>query len=386
MFGLTTQIIIGESQRAFLYRNKQFERLLEPGKHKVWQGLDSISHEVYELKDLFFADELGYRMVREHPQIAEQLHDWLLATDEVGILSVNERIYRIVAPGERLLVWRDAGDIELKRINIKEELAVDSELLTAIDRFGLNKASKLLLAESSSVMHPIAQILVQHEQCGLLYIDGVYVKSLAPGKYGFWQLNNKVECKLYDLKSQNMEISGQEILTKDRVSLRLNLSVNIRLIDVKLAADSVDDVMDFIYKSMQLALREAVGTKTLDDLLTDKLYINETVKEVVTDGLTKVGVKLERVGLKDIILPGEMKDILNQVVEAQKTAEANVIRRREETSATRSLHNTAKLMENNPTLLRLKELESLEKVSERVNQINVYGGLDNLMNGTVKLV
>lgn len=76
---------------------------------------------------------------------------------------------------------------------------------------------------------------------------------------------------------------------------------------------------------------------------------------------------------------------LNQVVEAQKTAEANVIRRREETSATRSLHNTAKLMENNPTLLRLKELEALEKVSERVNQINVYGGLDGLMNGTVKL-
>ncbi|MCJ8270352.1 MAG: slipin family protein, partial [Psychrosphaera sp.] len=173
---------------------------------------------------------------------------------------------------------------------------------------------------------------------------------------------------------------------KDRVSLRLNLSANIRLTDVKLAADSVDDVNEYIYKGMQLALREAVGTKTLDDLLVDKLYINETIKEVVTDDLARVGVTLERVGVKDIILPGEMKTILNQVVEAQKTAEANVIRRREETSATRSLHNTAKLMENNPTLLRLKELESLEKVAEQINQINVYGGLENLMNGTVKLV
>ena len=80
-----------------------------------------------------------------------------------------------------------------------------------------------------------------------------------------------------------------------------------------------------------------------------------------------------------------MKAILNQVVEAQKAAEANVIKRREETAATRSLHNTAKVMENNPTLLRLKELEALEKVAEKIDNLNVYGGLDGLMNGIVKI-
>ena len=136
---------------------------------------------------------------------------------------------------------------------------------------------------------------------------------------------------------------------------------------------------------MQLALREAVGTKTLDALLEDKLYINQTVKGLVEQELMSVGVRLERVGVKDIILPGEIKTILNQVVEAQKAAEANVIKRREETAATRSLHNTAKMMENNPTLLRLKELEALEKVSEKVGHLNVYGGIDQLMRETVKL-
>ncbi len=78
-------------------------------------------------------------------------------------------------------------------------------------------------------------------------------------------------------------------------------------------------------------------------------------------------------------------DILSKVVEAQKTAEANLIKRREETQATRSLHNTAKVMENNPVLLRLKELESLEKITAQVGHLNVYGGLDGVMNGLVDL-
>ena len=101
--------------------------------------------------------------------------------------------------------------------------------------------------------------------------------------------------------------------------------------------------------------------------------------------LSEVGITLISVGVKDIILPGEMKAILNQVVEAQKAAEANVIKRREETSATRSLHNTAKVMENNPTLMRLKELEALEKVADRIDSLSVYGGLEGLMNGVVKI-
>ena len=98
-----------------------------------------------------------------------------------------------------------------------------------------------------------------------------------------------------------------------------------------------------------------------------------------------LGLSLEAVGVKDIILPGDMKAILNQVEEAQKVSEANVIRRREETAATRSLLNTAKLMDDNPTLLRLKELEMLEKVTEKIDQITVYGGLDGVLNELVKI-
>lgn len=97
------------------------------------------------------------------------------------------------------------------------------------------------------------------------------------------------------------------------------------------------------------------------------------------------GLEVDSVGVKDIILPGEMKVILAKVVEAEKAALANVIRRREETAATRSLLNTARVMEDNPTALRLKELETLEKVTEKIDKISVFGGLDAVLKDLVKI-
>ena len=101
--------------------------------------------------------------------------------------------------------------------------------------------------------------------------------------------------------------------------------------------------------------------------------------------LSRFGLELGSIGVKDIILPGEMKAILNRVVEAEKEAQANLIRRREETAATRSLHNTAKMLEQSPVLLRLKELETLERVTERIDKLTVFGGLDAVLNQLVKI-
>ena len=95
--------------------------------------------------------------------------------------------------------------------------------------------------------------------------------------------------------------------------------------------------------------------------------------------------QLDMEHIKDVILPGEMKEILNRVVEAEKVAQANLIKRREETAATRSLLNTARLMDENPTLLRLKELETLEKVTEKVDKLTVFGGLDGVLKDVVRI-
>jgi len=89
--------------------------------------------------------------------------------------------------------------------------------------------------------------------------------------------------------------------------------------------------------------------------------LDRVVFEAVHGKFAEIGVEVRSIGVKDIILPGDKKNILGKVVEAEKAAQANVIRRREETNATRSLLNTAKVMEDNPTALRLKELETPEK-------------------------
>ena len=98
-----------------------------------------------------------------------------------------------------------------------------------------------------------------------------------------------------------------------------------------------------------------------------------------------IGLRVGVIALKDIILPGDMREILNQVVAAEKQAQANVIRRREETAATRSLLNTAKLMEDNPILVRLKELETLEKLVEKVDRVSVNGGFQGLLDNLLTM-
>lgn len=101
--------------------------------------------------------------------------------------------------------------------------------------------------------------------------------------------------------------------------------------------------------------------------------------------MAAIGIEISNIELKDVILPGEMREILNQVVTAEKQAEANVIRRREETNATRSLLNTAKVMAENPVMLRLKELEALEAIAGKVERLTIHNGTGGLMNDLVKL-
>jgi regulator of protease activity HflC (stomatin/prohibitin superfamily) len=184
---------------------------------------------------------------------------------------------------------------------------------------------------------------------------------------------------------QAMEVAGQEILTRDKVSLRVNLTALWQVLDVVKARGALSNFVEFVYKELQFALREAVGTRTLDELLGDKGVLDRDIGAAVRAKVGEHGLAVHSVGVKDVILPGEMKTILNQVVEAEKVAQANLIKRREETAATRSLLNTARMMDENPTLLRLKELETLEKVTEKIDKLTVFGGLDGVLKDVVRI-
>jgi regulator of protease activity HflC (stomatin/prohibitin superfamily) len=229
----------------------------------------------------------------------------------------------------------------------------------------------------------LAQVPAYH--VGVMKIDGKVERILEAGLSAFWRFGRDVAVELIDLRVQALEVGGQEILTRDKVALRLNLAATWCYADVLRAFGQLQKPADHLYRELQFALRAAVGTRTLDELLEDKQMIDEVVIAQVRSRVADSGLEIRSVGVKDIVLPGDMKTILAQVVEAEKAAQANVIRRREETAATRSLLNTAKVMEENPTALRLKELETLERVAERIDRISVFGGLDQVLNGLVSI-
>ena len=151
------------------------------------------------------------------------------------------------------------------------------------------------------------------------------------------------------------------------------------------AVTAVDDVRQALYREAQLALREVIGARELDTFLTAKDGVAEGLEGILRQRAVALGLEIVSVGIRDVILPGDMKDLMNKVTEAKKAAEANLIARREETAAIRSQANTAKLLEDNPTLMRLRELEVLERVAAS-GKLNVVLGEKGLADRVVNLL
>jgi regulator of protease activity HflC (stomatin/prohibitin superfamily) len=165
----------------------------------------------------------------------------------------------------------------------------------------------------------------------------------------------------------------------------MNAVITYRVVDARKAVSVVDDARQALYRETQLALRETIGGRELDQFLTDKDVVARELEETVRQRVAALGLEIVSAGVRDVILPGDMKDLMNKVTEAKKAAEANLIVRREETAAMRSQANTAKLLEGNPTLMRLRELEVLEKVASS-GKLNVVLGEKGLAERVVNLL
>ena len=207
----------------------------------------------------------------------------------------------------------------------------------------------------------------------LLFINGKFIKVLEAGTYYFWNNEISVEMKAIDARMQQLEIAGQELLTKDKANLRINFYVRYQVTDIVKALTENKEYDKQLYVLMQLALREFVGVLTLDELLVKKDNVGKEILENLGEKAEDLGLKVSDAGIRDVILTGEMKDIMNQVLIAEKKAQANSIMRREETASTRSMLNTAKMMEENATLWKLKEMEYMEKIADKIGDITVSG-------------
>lgn len=373
------RITIKKNERALLLRNGDFERVLHSGSHWLIAAADTLQVERFALSQSRFQHELVDYLLTQAPDVvAAEFTAVQLAENEVGLRSDNGVLVEILPPATRALYWKGLVDTQIEVLNVQQLAQLPDDLVKRI-------TNPQLRSQGVQNLGGVMQVQVPEAHVGVLRIDGQVQPLLRAGNYGFWRYGRHIEVALVDLRLQTQEISGQEIMTRDKVSLRLNLQASYRMTDVLLAYAQLQKPADYLYRELQFALRAAVGTRSLDELLADKTSIDQAVMAQLAAKLPGFGMQLDSVGVKDIVLPGEMKTILTQVVQAEKQAEANLIRRREETAATRSLLNTAKVMENNPVALRMKELETLERVAERIDKISVFGGLDQVLNGLVQI-
>ncbi|HGT7442756.1 TPA: slipin family protein [Escherichia coli] len=370
------KINVRKDQLALLSRNGDYYKVLHAGEH-ILPWLNTPEVLLITLDGSEVPDVLADYLRRFQPDWVER---YCLVADmsetEAGALYMDGILLEILPPSTRRLYWRVEDDLTLVRMNT-QQVQVQTEVMNAVlqpRRKGAVKGRDAILTVQVPAWH-----------VGVLKIDGETQALLPPGLTAYWKINHLVEAEVVDTRLQVLEVSGQEILTKDKVNLRINLAANWRYSDVLLAFSQLTKPIDHLYRELQFALREAVGTRTLDELPEDKQVIDDVVSEQVKSRMLPFGMEIASLGVKDIVLPGDMKNILAQLVEAEKSAQANVIRRREETAATRSLLNTAKVMENNPVALRLKELETLERVAERIDNISVFGGLDQVLHGLVNI-
>jgi len=376
---LYQKFIVRKHERAILYKDSDFYTFLAPGIYRFLTLNTRYSIEVFDVTKPSFNHRLqDFLLESEAEAVSELFHVVETTVCEVAIVYINETVAAVIGPALRKMYFKGFVKFRVERYDLNASLSIQKPVARLL--VSSKDGSVSMLAREAVIGR-----IVPEGHVGLLYVDGEIVDTLAPGLHAYFKVDRTVSIDLMDMRVKTLEVQGQEILTRDKVSLRINLTASYQYIDAALAFRKLKDPMDHLYKEIQFGLRAAVGTRTLDALLEDKTAIDEQVAMSLGSRFSDVGIDVKTVGVKDIILPGDMKELLAKVVEADKVAQANVIRRREETNATRSLLNTAKVMENNSIALRLKELETLERVTEKVGNLSVYGGLDSVMDGLVRL-
>jgi len=371
------KIVVKDDERAFLFRDGRFERLLGPGRFIAFDYGRRLTAETAKVVRAEIAADKALLFAKSHPAVAAEHFEIVQAgANEVAMVSLDGEPKHLVVPNTTRAFWKTLTKVDVERIDAAAEVRVAKRHLDKLDP-----------ARSASL---VVHAQVEAHEAGLLFIDGKLVERLPAGRHAFWAVGRTVKVAKVDTRPTPLEVTAQEILTKDRVGIRVTLTAFTRVVDPEKAALAAGDIANTLYRLVQFAIREAVATRTLDEILAARDTIDREVREFVGARAGNLGVEIGEIGVKDVILPGDVRELLNMVVEAERTAKANLIRRQEETAATRSLLNTARLMEDNPLLLRLKELEALEKLVEKVGRIDLHagagaGGFDALLQNLYRL-
>jgi hypothetical protein len=348
------KVKINAYQVGLVFKNGEYQRMLLAGTYWFWKAEDVYKYEMIQP----FIPPVELNILLQDKDLAAILQVLEVKDNEIALHYENGLLKAVLTAG-RYAFWKSPVQREFIKADTSKIVIAEN-----IDRSMLSKA-------------PLNGWVRMHEvhsfEKGLLFVEGKYDKVLDPGVYYWWKNSMPIHVGKVDTRQQQLEVNGQEILTKDKAALRINAWAQYKVADIEKALLLNKDYDKQLYVIFQLALREYVAGFGFDELLDKKESIAPFVLKSVQENAAALGVVVSDFGIRDIILPGDVKEIMNQVLVAEKKAQANTIMRREETASTRSLLNTAKLMEENAMLWKLKEMEYVEKIADKINNISVGG-------------
>src|SRR5262245_49476750 len=189
---------------------------------------------------------------------------------------------------------------------------------------------------------PEREIFIKDTHRGLWYEDGVLVKVLGAGRYelpepealpGLRRLlglkrTPRVEVVLIDMRARDLTIKGQEILTADKVAIRVSILVQFAVVDPTAALHAVANYEDRLYSDVQLAARRSLASMTLEDILTNRTRLSEDILREVKESATSDGVAIARADVKDLVFPGNLQEIMNRVLAAERMSQAQLVEAR----------------------------------------------------------
>jgi regulator of protease activity HflC (stomatin/prohibitin superfamily) len=178
-------------------------------------------------------------------------------------------------------------------------------------------------------------VLIKDTHRGLWYEDGVLIRVLDAGRYVIpreydWmgRRRKRVEVVLVDTRERDLTIKGQEILTADKVAIRVSIIVQFQVADPRAAKHQVENYEDRLYSDVQLAARRSLASMTLEEILTNRNRLNEDILSDLKEAAAGYGVSILRADVKDIIFPGNLQDIMNRVLAAERTSQAQLVEAR----------------------------------------------------------
>ncbi len=345
------KITINESQKGLLYQNGVLLKILGAGKYYAFGGK---TIEVLPVDKEITPAGCPLSKLLECAGAKGLISEVTVKNGEICLHYVDGCFDGALTAG-RHAFWNEQGEHEFKVCSTDEPKIAD--------------VAPTVLAGLGAAY--VTEINVPAQCKAVVCYNGKTSEYLDEGRYFYWNGAVKVTARIYDMRVQTLMINGQEILTKDKVGVRVNFTANWRITDYKKLAEEYNEFDTVLYTAAQLALRDYLGGRTMDELLSDRENIGAEILAELKKRTEGMYIEILSAGIKDVILPGEISAIMNSVLAAEKRAQANVITRREEVASTRSLLNTAKLMDENATLRRLKELEYIEKIFGNVGEVTV---------------